>query len=155
MHTMQHSESCITNAERLASVKGIDAIGAQRQTEARARAFVEELRAKVSSGNSDNHSVGLKVVEPRHRMLDTGDSLKDDRLSSALTSSVLRHPDWNDRPLLFKRVAVGGTFDRLHAGHRLLLCATAAVSMREIFVGVTGRQSKECWGKTFFHGFQP
>lgn len=40
-------------------------------------------------------------------------------------------------PLVFNRVAVGGTFDRLHAGHRLLLAATALVSRRLIFVGIT------------------
>jgi hypothetical protein len=34
---------------------------------------------------------------------------------------------------------VGGTFDRLHAGHRLLLAATALVATHSIFVGVTGR----------------
>lgn len=43
-------------------------------------------------------------------------------------------------PLLFKTVAVGGTFDRLHAGHRLLLAATAAVATHRIFVGVTSNK---------------
>jgi len=38
----------------------------------------------------------------------------------------------------YSRVAVGGTFDRLHAGHRLLL-ATAALAARDsLFIGVTG-----------------
>lgn len=41
-------------------------------------------------------------------------------------------------PLVFKRVAVGGTFDRLHAGHRLLLASTALVTKDDIFVGITG-----------------
>ncbi|GIM16345.1 hypothetical protein Vretimale_18970 [Volvox reticuliferus] len=40
-------------------------------------------------------------------------------------------------PLGFERVAVGGTFDRLHAGHELLLAATALVAKRSVFVGVT------------------
>lgn len=34
-------------------------------------------------------------------------------------------------------VCVGGTFDRLHAGHRLLLSATVAVCDKTIFVGIT------------------
>jgi hypothetical protein len=40
--------------------------------------------------------------------------------------------------LEFERTAVGGTFDRLHAGHRILLAATALVSTAHVYVGVTG-----------------
>lgn len=47
--------------------------------------------------------------------------------------------DWNG-PLVFNTVAVGGTFDRLHAGHRLLLAATALVARKHIFVGITGKK---------------
>lgn len=38
----------------------------------------------------------------------------------------------------FKNVALGGTFDRLHAGHRLLLAAAAAVCSSSLYVGVAG-----------------
>ena len=40
----------------------------------------------------------------------------------------------------FAKVSVGGTFDRLHAGHRLLLAAAALATHKEgtLFVGVTG-----------------
>jgi hypothetical protein len=40
--------------------------------------------------------------------------------------------------LLFDFVAVGGTFDRLHAGHRLLLAATALVCKKQVYAGITG-----------------
>lgn len=40
--------------------------------------------------------------------------------------------------LSFDHVAVGGTFDRLHAGHRLLLAAAALVSCQHVYIGVTG-----------------
>ena len=40
----------------------------------------------------------------------------------------------------FSKVSVGGTFDRLHAGHRLLLATAALATKREgtLYVGVTG-----------------
>ena len=40
----------------------------------------------------------------------------------------------------YLKVAVGGTFDRLHAGHRLLLAATALVASHGVFIGLTGEQ---------------
>ncbi|KAK9839424.1 hypothetical protein WJX81_001331 [Elliptochloris bilobata] len=43
-------------------------------------------------------------------------------------------------PLAWERVAVGGTFDCLHAGHRLLLAASALVCTASLFIGVTGDQ---------------
>jgi phosphopantetheine adenylyltransferase len=33
---------------------------------------------------------------------------------------------------------VGGTFDRLHGGHKLLLSAAALVCSRRLTVGITG-----------------
>jgi phosphopantetheine adenylyltransferase len=43
----------------------------------------------------------------------------------------------NDMALNYSTVAVGGTFDRVHAGHRLLLGATAMVTNESVFVGIT------------------
>jgi hypothetical protein len=43
-----------------------------------------------------------------------------------------------DQGLSFEVVALGGTFDRLHAGHRLLLAAAALVTTQMLYVGVTG-----------------
>ena len=49
--------------------------------------------------------------------------------------AVLQLP--SDGHLQFADVAVGGTFDRLHAGHRLLLAVAALVSTRMVYIGVT------------------
>lgn len=43
--------------------------------------------------------------------------------------------------LSFKKVAVGGTFDRLHSGHELLLAATALVATEKVYIGVTGERN--------------
>lgn len=40
--------------------------------------------------------------------------------------------------LAFEHVAVGGTFDRLHVGHRILLAAAALICTRRVYVGITG-----------------
>ena len=34
--------------------------------------------------------------------------------------------------------ALGGTFDHLHAGHKILLSMAAWISQRKVIVGVTG-----------------
>ena len=38
----------------------------------------------------------------------------------------------------FGHVSVGGTFDRMHAGHRLLLAAAAVVTTGRLYVGISG-----------------
>jgi hypothetical protein len=38
----------------------------------------------------------------------------------------------------YEEVVLGGTFDRLHAGHKLLLSAAALCAQRRVLVGVTG-----------------
>lgn len=51
-------------------------------------------------------------------------------------ASVIPPEDSTNVP--FFNVALGGTFDRLHAGHRLLLTAAAAITSGSLYVGVTG-----------------
>ena len=52
--------------------------------------------------------------------------------------------------LAFEEVAVGGTFDRLHVGHRLLLAASALVCTRRVYVGVTGAENPPLTGAFTF-----
>ena len=70
---------------------------------------------------------------------------RDASLPSRFATSQARIIGAHDGPLLFRRVAVGGTFDRLHAGHRLLLAATALVTTDRVFVGIT--DDKLLWNK--------
>eukprot|EP00967_Tisochrysis_lutea_P067535 scaffold88214_cov18-Tisochrysis_lutea.AAC.1 len=42
------------------------------------------------------------------------------------------------QPLCFQRIALGGTFDRLHCGHRLLLATAALIAQDTAYVGITG-----------------
>ncbi|CAO3658981.1 unnamed protein product [Rhizopus stolonifer] len=49
----------------------------------------------------------------------------------------LSSPIQKTEPRVFERVAVGGTFDHLHAGHKILLTMTALLSEKSMVVGVT------------------
>lgn len=40
---------------------------------------------------------------------------------------------------IYSHVAVGGTFDHLHAGHKILLTMTAWVTGKRLVCGVTGK----------------
>ena len=65
-------------------------------------------------------------------------------------------PDAGNPPgaLVHRCVAAGGTFDRMHAGHRLLLAVTALACSQTAYIGVTGdlllakkkaRRRTACW----------
>ena len=48
--------------------------------------------------------------------------------------------DTNERGGLYEHVVLGGTFDRLHAGHKILLTAALLRCSSKLTVGVTGAQ---------------
>lgn len=55
----------------------------------------------------------------------------EDTICFYFDSTELRVPS-------FKRVALGGTFDRLHNGHRKLLSLAAGVCLETLVIGITG-----------------
>lgn len=54
------------------------------------------------------------------------------------SSTIVALGDEHQQLSRFAHVAVGGTFDRLHAGHRILLAASALLSTQHVYIGVTG-----------------
>lgn len=56
-------------------------------------------------------------------------------------SDALRAPSATSLPRLFDVVALGGTFDHLHSGHKILLTMAASITARKLIVGVSGQSS--------------
>ncbi|KAI8643734.1 hypothetical protein BD408DRAFT_414458 [Parasitella parasitica] len=81
--------------------------------------------------SSDN----IKDVQEltRSRQLETHLLSNDDQTEE----SALEGNTGPIEPLVFQRVAVGGTFDQLHAGHKILLTMTALLAKQSMVVGVT------------------
>lgn len=53
-------------------------------------------------------------------------------------SAEPQHSESPLSPPFFPVVALGGTFDHLHAGHKILLSMAAWITSHKIIVGVTG-----------------
>ncbi|KIY43437.1 Nucleotidylyl transferase [Fistulina hepatica ATCC 64428] len=65
-------------------------------------------------------------------------SLPHERLTASQSDSSLTTPvPAPGTPSLFPVVALGGTFDHLHAGHRILLSMAAWITSEKLIIGVT------------------
>jgi hypothetical protein len=91
--------------------------------------------------NAINNGRRARNGLPAVRLLMAPPSSNHDPFVAALPEPHSRVVGGWSGPLQFATVAVGGTFDRLHAGHRLLLAATALVATKTVFSGVTGGHS--------------
>jgi len=76
---------------------------------------------------------GLAELPERAVVVGGGDAAPTASAEGAAASSGA-----SARGISHERVAVGGTFDRLHAGHRLLLAVAALACSGTCYVGVTG-----------------
>ncbi|KAI7904669.1 uncharacterized protein BX663DRAFT_503134 [Cokeromyces recurvatus] len=66
--------------------------------------------------------------------------LKNDYKPTQKVPTLLTHNKSSNGPIepsVFQRIAVGGTFDHIHAGHKILLTMTAILAKQSMVVGVT------------------
>jgi hypothetical protein len=80
-------------------------------------------------------------------------SLNQKRISGPLPTQIVQIPTKlvDDTPesestnnpdtRQFEQVAVGGTFDHMHAGHKILLTMTALIASKRLYCGITGSVS--------------
>ena len=59
---------------------------------------------------------------------------------TAESADSLAEKDTSSRLTTYDYVVLGGTFDRMHTGHRLLLSQSCLLCDREITVGVTSEE---------------
>jgi phosphopantetheine adenylyltransferase len=67
--------------------------------------------------------------------LEPGDRIPGD------TAEGLPPPSETSLPPLYPVTALGGTFDHLHAGHKILLSMGAFITSRKLIIGITGMSS--------------
>ncbi|KAI8574996.1 hypothetical protein K450DRAFT_263817 [Umbelopsis ramanniana AG] len=78
---------------------------------------VHELNQKRSSG-----PLPVQLVQTTTKLVD--DTSKSESIN-------------NRNARQFEQVAVGGTFDHLHAGHKILLTMTALIASKKLYCGIT------------------
>ncbi|KAI8148273.1 hypothetical protein BJV82DRAFT_642465 [Fennellomyces sp. T-0311] len=95
-----------------------------------------------------NYSVGLEpeltlafVAEKDVSQVDTWNQQRSEKLRVHTLALEQQQQETeataSDEGQVFDRVAVGGTFDHIHAGHKILLTMTALLASKSIVVGVT------------------
>ena len=82
-----------------------------------------------------DHMMGRQVQPPAQQLSSLLQSLLAPRAGAAVDEQL---PPGSREPRSWGHVAVGGTFDRLHAGHRILLAAAALAATEAVYIGVTG-----------------
>ncbi|KAF8056133.1 Phosphopantetheine adenylyltransferase 1 [Scenedesmus sp. PABB004] len=140
------------DAERLAALPDLQALLAHPAAAEQARALAAQRNARAAPGAALQAEVVALPPEPAAQEVEQPEQAEQapqaqpppqpqsQQPRSTPQQQALPQaapPPQEERELLFDRVAVGGTFDRLHAGHRLLLAATALVCRGQVFVGIT------------------
>jgi phosphopantetheine adenylyltransferase/dephospho-CoA kinase len=86
----------------------------------------EVLLAKLNSARAASGLCGEVGFIP----VDLGDAHGQAKRQKVASAAAADHPQYDE-------VVLGGTFDRLHAGHKLLLSAACLCATKRVLVGVT------------------
>eukprot|EP00798_Chlamydomonas_sp_ICE-L_P032460 gene32460-31072_t len=97
------------------------------------------LSAEPSPSASLNAAFSADQPSPSYLILPNSPSpsAHEEPTTQASASAEKSRTHDKNHPLDFNRVAVGGTFDRFHSGHMLLLAATSLVARGKSYTGVT------------------
>lgn len=74
--------------------------------------------------------------------------LEEVELSTDPPPKIANHPYLADADKMYEHVVIGGTFDRLHSGHKMLISAAILRCKKSLTIGVTEGamiQSKKLW----------
>lgn len=63
---------------------------------------------------------------------------------SNTTPGICEYQDFKDAHEMYDTVVVGGTFDRIHVGHKIFLTQAVIRCCRRLVVGVTTNQMNKC-----------
>lgn len=112
----------------------IDLIRAQQWDVILACKYEQQLPKVLRALVPDTHDIhAISVV-----ILGAGDPLRD----AAVDGAILEHPDEAAAVVTgtdeHNIVAVGGTFDHLHVGHKILLTVAGYIAREYLIVGITG-----------------
>jgi pantetheine-phosphate adenylyltransferase len=99
----------------------------------------ESLESSIcASIASSREAVGLPSVTVLNTATFTADAAAKAIMRTPAAAPVYYFDDAAGQVPVYRKVAMGGTFDRLHNGHRKLLTLAAASCTHTLVVGITG-----------------
>lgn len=102
--------------------------------------FLDHARSLYGTALGVSATLAVDVIPTLHEYQE-GEEATSSSLPQLLDSTMMQSPAVRDgfQPL-YTYVAVGGTFDHLHAGHKLLLSTALLHTTERLRVGVTGTE---------------
>jgi hypothetical protein len=131
---------CCGCVDQLSKLPDVQLLLAPEALHEQAQQLQQQLNTAKAANSNEIQLQPIPVItmaaaeEPPHQLTSSQQQLEQQQDEQQLE----QQQDEQQQQLLFDFVAVGGTFDRLHAGHRLLLAATALVCRKQVYAGITG-----------------